>query len=120
MLNKARIVGALSTPYIIAGEDVSLYVQLSDKYTLAPMILSGVDEAQLILLNADGTQLVKTLGDGVNVIDVGAGIASVDINDTESALLKTGPELDLEFSVTIDGETTIVQFEDFEVKPSLF
>ena len=97
---------------IIQGEDKNVVVKIEqedgDAYNLV-----NVTEMTACLKNADGTSLEKTLtGGAITIVDSAPqnGKVSIRLEETETALLKKGEELDMELIIDESGEKRILQF----------
>lgn len=97
---------------IIQGEDKNIIIKIQqedgDAYDL-----TNVTEMTACLKNADGTSLNKTqTGGAITIVDSAPqnGKIKVRLEETETALLKVGEELDMELIVDESGEKKILQF----------
>jgi hypothetical protein len=97
---------------IIQGEDKNIVVKIQqedgDAYDL-----SSVTEMEACLLNADGTTLTKTqTGGAITIVDSAPqnGKINVRLEETETALLKKGEDLNMELVIDESGEKKILQF----------
>lgn len=88
---------------IIKGEDrtINLGIRQSNGQ---PYDLTSVTAIKLELENQDGTIIDLTLADGeIAVTTAVAGLLSLTITDTQSALLKAGNSMDMQISITKAG-----------------
>lgn len=97
---------------IIQGEDKNIVVKI-EKEDGDAYDLGSVTEMTACLKNADGSSLEKTqTGGAITIVDSAPqnGKISIRIEETESALLKKGEELDMELIIDESGEKKIIQF----------
>lgn len=97
---------------LIQGEDKTFIVKIQtsngDAYDL-----SNITEIDACFKNTDGTNLNKTLtGNAITIVDSAPqnGKIRIRLEETETALLKKGSELDFEILLDESGEKTILQF----------
>lgn len=105
---------------VIQGEDKVINLRLRDENG-DPFDISTATLIKAIFKKADGTLLTKqTGGSGVSIVNGPAGKLTVDLDDSDTILLKVGEFQDFEVEITIAGEVTIVQFQKaFTVKKRL-
>jgi hypothetical protein len=120
-LEPTRIVGSTDTKEIIAGQDRTIRVDLTEYYTKQPVDLTGITAATAQFGNADGSTLTLSLAGGDIAVDASNRVLSITLSAARSALLAVGDTQSWEVSVTIAGKTTIVQFiEQLAVRAQVY
>jgi hypothetical protein len=97
---------------IIQGEDKNIIVKIQNEDGDA-YDLSNVTEMEACFKNADGSTLTKTqTGGAITIVDSAPqnGKIKIRLEETETALLKKGEELDMELLIDESGEKKILQF----------
>ncbi len=123
MLSPFQLVGVTNTRDFVLGSDVTIKVQIVDKYTNEPHNVSGTTAATATFPNADGSTLTKTMAGGaISVLDAGGGLFTVHLSRTETPLLEPGDDQSWQFSfIDANAQQTVVVFdEQLSMVPAAF